>query len=149
MKQEKEIRIEHPELDRLLYEFYSGMNKINAEQVFSLLSPNLRQLAIQEDQKEKYQNVFLFDSNIKGALINKLTKRGPSYYDAVILLCREIDKDGIRELENPTGDPELDKLRFRIYCVKFIDINGYWYIDDIYQDNKAGLRSFYPKKNHH
>lgn len=52
MKEEKDIRIEHPELDYLLYKFYSGMNTRNGEQVFSLLSPNLRQLALVEKQKK-------------------------------------------------------------------------------------------------
>lgn len=137
MKTEKDFRIEHPELDYLLYEFYTGMKFVNAEQVFSSLSPNLSQIVLEKQHEEKFQKVFLFGSNIRGALINKLALIKPGFYDAVVIVCRIKDDDEINAIENLTGDDELDNLRFRIYRVKFIEINAQWYIDDIFQDNES------------
>lgn len=87
--------------------------------------------------KKKLQEVFLFDSNIQGALINKLCEVKPGHYDAVIIVCRIKSDDEINDVESLTGDYEIDNLRFRIYSVKFIEIDGLWFIDDIYLDNSC------------
>ncbi|OQP67238.1 hypothetical protein A3860_02440 [Niastella vici] len=121
--------------------FYVLMGRKQVKKLEGMLSPNLRQFIRMESHREKFQKVFLFDREIVGYYIHQLTEINPGLLDAIILIGLEpVDEWGNAsaaqkvKFKKQILDP--DKLKYRFYRFRFINIHDHWFIDDVYQDNE-------------
>jgi hypothetical protein len=116
------------EIKELLHDFYLHMQQKNAEEVYKMFSPNLRQLTIMEQYKEKYQSAFRFGRQICWWHLFGLTEIKPGSLEGALLLCL------LSEDAKPSPKTKKFKEADMRYCgfrFQFIYLNEFWFVDDI------------------
>lgn len=148
MRCSKEIRVEHPELDSCLTKFLWFITSKQVENLYEVLSPNLKKLVLMEEHKEKFQEVFIFHRKILGFFIHKLEETHLGHFDAIVLISlvrADFEEDKSKSNKDNREDSE-ENIRFKIYRFKFIRIDGHWYVDDVYLNNDYKIEKHKSKK---
>lgn len=118
---------DHQEIKGATHAFYGLMELGDVEQVYAMLSPNLRQLTLDEQHVEKYQSCFKFGRTILGHTLYDVTEIKPGLVESTVLVCL------LDEKAKPSKTGKYHE-RYQRYCAfkfLFIKLNSYWFIDDI------------------
>lgn len=116
----------------LTFGFFKFIHDNNSENVSALLSPNLRQLVVIEQNIEKYKGVFDTERKFVGIDFFGLNQTKRGLLKGIVILSALSP--------NVRCSPELDNyskedLQFYAFKVKFIYIGNYWYVNDVFLYN--------------
>ncbi len=131
MRGEITIRKYGTSLHTYLNEFFLKMGAMDVEYVFDALSPNLKQLAMCDKHKDKYQSAFIFGRKLISVAIYSITETQPGIHDCIIPIT--LAPEGYEDSDGPVSD---DDIKYRAYKIRLIEIDEYWFIDDftLYND---------------
>ncbi|AEW02344.1 hypothetical protein A4D02_30820 [Niastella koreensis] len=130
---------DHQEIKGTTHAFYGLMQLGDAEQVYAMLSPNLRQLTLEEQHAEKYQSCFKFGRIICGHSIYDLIEIKEGFFDSTVLVCVMDEK---AKPVSKTGKYSEEDQRYCAFKIQFIKLNGCWFIDDITLYNEFWSNEF-------
>jgi hypothetical protein len=129
------------EIGSCVNDFCSFIRSNQVQRLYGMLSPNLQQLVLEERHQDKFQSVFIFGRKIVGQHIYKMTEINSGIVEALVIVS-VIPVDSPKSYQEVTADD----LNYRVYKMRFIDIDSYWYVDDVQLYNEFWGNEF---KNDH